>query len=251
MAILFRTNAQQASFERACAQTAVPVAIPPRQRLLDRPEMQRLLERLDATQRAAPRRSLHDHLSDLTAWADDDQPADADERVAADELVRLVGEYLESDGGRGSLSGFLAWAEVATRGEHAASVANAVALSTFHRAKGLEWSIVCVTGLEQGLVPIAYATTDVALAEERRLLHVALSRAHDVLHLSWARQRTFGARAGPRTQSPWLDAPIAASLPGPADRVPDPRVALSDVRGTLASARPPQPRPHAARRRGR
>jgi hypothetical protein len=81
------------------------------------------------------------------------------------------------------------------------------------------------------------------------LLHVALSRAHDVLHLSWAEQRSFGGRASRRAPSPWLDAPMATSVPGPADRVPDRLVALADVRRTLDASRPPQPRPRAARRR--
>jgi superfamily I DNA/RNA helicase len=211
--------------------------------------MQRVLERLDATQVAAPHRAFADHLSDLTAGADDDAPDD-DERAAIDTLARLGAEYLDTEGGRATLAGFLAWAELATRGEtFDARTSNAVALSTFHRAKGLEWSIVCVTGLEQGLVPISHATNDAALAEERRLLHVALSRAHDVLHLSWAEQRTFNARSTRRAPSPWLDAPMAACVPGPADRVPDRQVALADVRRTLAASGPPQPRPRATRRR--
>jgi DNA helicase II / ATP-dependent DNA helicase PcrA len=100
-------------------------------------------------------------------------------------------------------------------------------------------------------VPISYADTDGALAEERRLLHVALSRAHDELHLSWAQQRMVGGRPSRRSQSAWLDAPVAASLPGPADRVPDARVALDDVRRTLATAQPPAARARAGRRRGR
>jgi DNA helicase II / ATP-dependent DNA helicase PcrA len=250
MSVLFRTNAQAAVFERALARARVPFATAPRGRLLDRPEVHALIERLEQTEHAAPGRSLHDHVSDLEARADDDEPDDAT-RAAADGLARLGREYLATEGGRGSLGGFLSWAELATRNEPTTNGANGVALLTFHRAKGLEWPLVCVTGLEHGLVPISYAESDAALAEERRLLHVALSRAHDELHLSWARQRTLGTRASRRAPSPWLDAPIAASVPGPADRVPDPRVALSDLRRTLAAARPPQPRSRPTRRRGR
>ena len=65
--------------------------------------------------------------------------------------------------------------------------------------------MVFVTGLERGLVPISWATgVPVALAEERRLLHVAFSRAGDELHCSWARARTMGARRSAREPSPWL-----------------------------------------------
>ena len=63
----------------------------------------------------------------------------------------------------------------------------AVELATFHRAKGLEWTAVCVAGLEDGYVPIVHAASDESRAEERRLLYVALTRASRELHCSWAR----------------------------------------------------------------
>ena len=66
---------------------------------------------------------------------------------------------------------------------------DAVELLTFHAAKGLEWPVVVVAGVEKGLVPHASATTAAARAEEVRLLHVALTRAEHGLHLTWARRR--------------------------------------------------------------
>jgi DNA helicase-2/ATP-dependent DNA helicase PcrA len=247
MAVLYRTNGQAALFEAAFARASVPFAATVRERFLDRPEVQRLVERMEGAERAAPGRPLRDHLADLSGWADDETP-EAGETEAADEIVRLADDFLAADGGRGTLAGFLLWVELTMREP---PTGNGVTLSTFHRAKGLEWSLVCVTGLERGLVPIAYANDDAALAEERRLLHVALSRAHDTLHLSWARQRTRGQRTTMRTRSPWLDAPVAACVPGPADRVPDPSLALAEVRQTLAAAQPPRPRPRGARRPSR
>jgi DNA helicase-2/ATP-dependent DNA helicase PcrA len=81
----------------------------------------------------------------------------------------------------------------------------AVTISSFHRAKGLQWPAVWVCGLESGLVPIAYAATPAALAEERRLLYVALTRSERELHCSWARQRRAGNGAVlRRAPSPWL-----------------------------------------------
>ena len=80
-----------------------------------------------------------------------------------------------------------------------------VELATFHRAKGLEWAAVNVVGLEAGFVPIIHATTPETLAEERRLLYVALTRAGQILECSWARSRTMGGgRAMERRPSPWL-----------------------------------------------
>jgi superfamily I DNA/RNA helicase len=100
---------------------------------------------------------------------------------------------------------------------------DAVTVCTFHRAKGLQWTSVWVCGLEAGFVPIAYASTAAALAEERRLLYVALSRAERELHCSWARQRraSNGAMLW-REPSPWLRALAArCALPGgPHDESP-------------------------------
>jgi superfamily I DNA/RNA helicase len=81
----------------------------------------------------------------------------------------------------------------------------AVTVCSFHRAKGLQWPAVWVCGLEAGLVPIAYAVSPPALAEERRLLYVALTRAERELYCSWARQRRAGNGAAlRRAPSPWL-----------------------------------------------
>jgi DNA helicase-2/ATP-dependent DNA helicase PcrA len=84
---------------------------------------------------------------------------------------------------------------------------DAVELATFHRAKGLEWESVCVIGIEDGFVPIVHAATTAARDEERRLLYVALTRASEQLHCSWARsRRTNGGRRVDREPSPWLAA---------------------------------------------
>jgi len=78
-----------------------------------------------------------------------------------------------------------------------------VTLSSFHRAKGLEWDCVWIAGLEEGLVPMRRMSSE---AEERRLLYVALTRAGTELHLSWAETRSFGGHPVPRQPSRWLDA---------------------------------------------
>jgi superfamily I DNA/RNA helicase len=77
-----------------------------------------------------------------------------------------------------------------------------VVLSTFHRAKGLQWACVFVIGLSDGLVPIASARSDAAIDEERRLLYVAMTRAEDELWLSWTRHGADGRVT--RRPSRWL-----------------------------------------------
>ena len=59
-------------------------------------------------------------------------------------------------------------------------------------------------GAEAGFVPMAPDDRP-DLDEDRRLLYVALTRAEDELHCSWARKRRFGDRRIPRKPSPWLD----------------------------------------------
>jgi len=86
---------------------------------------------------------------------------------------------------------------------------DAVVLTTFHRAKGLQWPVVFVVGLSEGLVPIGSARTEAAMDEERRLLYVALTRAEDALSAGWARHRDAEAAAAGgagRRPSRWLEA---------------------------------------------
>jgi DNA helicase-2/ATP-dependent DNA helicase PcrA len=82
---------------------------------------------------------------------------------------------------------------------------DAVILATFHRAKGLEWPIVFVVGLSDGIVPLSGARTAAARDEERRLLYVALSRAERELTCTWAERPAGGADVA-RRPSPWLAA---------------------------------------------
>ena len=60
---------------------------------------------------------------------------------------------------------------------------------TFHAAKGREWPVVVVTGVETSLVPHRSAGTKDARAEEARLLHVAVTRPADRLVITWAARR--------------------------------------------------------------
>ena len=66
---------------------------------------------------------------------------------------------------------------------------DAVALSTIHRAKGLEFQHVAVVGWAEGQLPHYNATTPSELAEEQRLAYVALSRAERSLLLTWSKGR--------------------------------------------------------------
>lgn len=90
---------------------------------------------------------------------------------------------------------------------------DAVALSTFHRAKGLEWTSVYVVGAAEGIVPMRQAGANpLALAEEQRAFYVALSRARRRLAITWARAPGDGSGGEPTRQpSRWLE-PLAARI---------------------------------------
>ncbi|MFN3689497.1 MAG: ATP-dependent helicase, partial [Fimbriimonadales bacterium] len=75
-----------------------------------------------------------------------------------------------------------------------------VVLMTLHAAKGLEFPVVFVVGLEQGLLPHALSETPREIEEERRLCYVGMTRAKDELHLTYALTR--GSYEGRRTQVP-------------------------------------------------
>ncbi len=70
------------------------------------------------------------------------------------------------------------------------SDADTVTLMTLHNAKGLEFPVVFISGMEDGLFPLSRAYDDPsALEEERRLFYVGITRAEDKLYLTHARQR--------------------------------------------------------------
>ncbi|MGH9030670.1 MAG: 3'-5' exonuclease, partial [Acidimicrobiia bacterium] len=203
MAVLYRTNAQSARFEEALGRDGIPLRVRGATRFLQRPEVRATLDAMAESARVAPGRPFASILGDLGAEAEAEQ---AEERREHEEtLARLGHEYLAADGGSGSLDGFRAYLEVALQGSDDLDGGHdAVELLTFHRAKGLEFDTVFVTGLERGLVPISHADTRAQREEERRLLYVALTRAERALHLSWAERRTIGLRTVDRKPSPWL-----------------------------------------------
>ena len=99
-----------------------------------------------------------------------------------------------------SLEAYLRKVSLVTDVDQWENAADAVTLMTLHSAKGLEFPIVFVTGLEDGLFPILRPAGDEgnredALEEERRLFYVGITRAQDRLFLSYAmrRQRYGGA----------------------------------------------------------
>ncbi len=116
------------------------------------------------------------------------------------ELRSLVAQY-EEEAPDASLATFLEEvALVADIDDPKAGGSNAVTLTTLHAAKGLEYPVVFIPGLEEGLLPHIRSLDDpVQLEEERRLCYVGMTRAEKRLYLTRARRRfLFGTqRANP------------------------------------------------------
>ncbi len=104
-------------------------------------------------------------------------------------LIATLSEYVQSTPAP-SLREYLQQVALMSESEQLLESSDAVTLMTLHAAKGLEFSVVFITGLEQGLLPLARATESrEELEEERRLLYVGMTRARERLYLSYAQHR--------------------------------------------------------------
>ncbi len=141
-----------------------------------------------------PERTLRQLLDKSGYWKmiEDDPAPEAESRLQ--NLSELINAAAEASERGESLSDFL---------DHAALVADSdsldeeseVSLLTIHNAKGLEFPVVFVAGLEEGLFPHSRSRdNEEAREEERRLCYVAMTRAEKQLYLTYARQRRrFGS----------------------------------------------------------
>ncbi len=216
-AVLARTRAQLVIFEEALRAAGVPCRLRGAACFLSRPEVAEAVADLRRHPPGSPLAAAVADLRLVTRGSEADVAVSAtpdgaestaagpaaERQASLQELVRMMGEQLALDP-RAPVGGFVTWLSAALRGDDPDASGDAVTLSTFHAAKGLEWPVVFLTGLEQGLVPVGRATTPEARAEERRLLYVAVTRARRELHCSWAERRRFGAHTMARTPSPWL-----------------------------------------------
>jgi DNA helicase-2/ATP-dependent DNA helicase PcrA len=105
------------------------------------------------------------------------------------QLIAAAQQYDESDP-RAALAAFLDNAALVTDVDELDERADAVTLITLHAAKGLEFPVVVIAGMEEGLLPHIRSYDDPeAMEEERRLCYVGLTRAKEQLVLTHARYR--------------------------------------------------------------
>jgi DNA helicase-2/ATP-dependent DNA helicase PcrA len=121
------------------------------------------------------------------------------------ELISALAEYVESTE-EASISTFLQEVALMTGQDEAEQGDDKVTLMTLHAAKGTEFPVVFVAGLEEGLFPLEQATQEKSeLEEERRLFYVGVTRAEQRLYLSWARSRYRYGEQTSNTRSRFLE----------------------------------------------
>ena len=104
------------------------------------------------------------------------------------ELLSMARDFSDHNPDNSSLADFLSTISLASDYDEGQDSDNYVSLMTIHAAKGLEFPVVFVTGMEEKLFPLnAYEPSE--LEEERRLFYVAITRAREKLFLSWAQSR--------------------------------------------------------------
>jgi DNA helicase-2/ATP-dependent DNA helicase PcrA len=129
------------------------------------------------------------YMEDLTQRLEPEELADA--RSHLEELVTAAAEHT-------TLSEFLQEIALLSSADNDDDERDQLQLLTIHAAKGLEWPIVFVAGLEEGTLPHERSLLDPSgIEEERRLCYVALTRAAERLNLSWAASRVRGREAKP------------------------------------------------------
>jgi len=168
--------------------------------------MVRLRERAESD---APVGDLLDELLRETGYYD---ALEAERTIEAqgrlenlEELVRVAREY-DALAEQGSVGEFLQQIALIADVDSLRDDEGLVTLMTLHNAKGLEFPIVFMIGMEDGVFPHSRALDEGGLEEERRLAYVGLTRAMRDLTLTYARRRSaFGGASGPSLRSRFID----------------------------------------------
>ena len=210
MAVLVRVNVQTERFEQALAQAGVPFQVRGTERFFGRAEVRQAMGMLRAAAAApataaAPAAAEVRHVLSGIGLTEKPPPGRGSARERWESLAalaRLADDFCAITPGAGL-------AEVVAGLAHRAAIElppapDGVTVASLHAAKGLEWDVVFLPGLTEGNLPIVHAQTGAAVAEERRLLYVGVTRARERVYLSWALARSPGGRPS-RTPSRFLD----------------------------------------------
>ena len=199
-------RAEQSSLWRAAKLLSEGAALPARARTLLTSFLQ-LIETLGQETREKP---LHEQVmsaidkSGLTEYYRKDKSEQAETRVEnLEELVNAARQFENEplpEENLGRLDQFLAHAALEAGDTQGDPFEDCVQLMSLHSAKGLEFDLVFVVGLEEGLFPSMQSLEEAGrLEEERRLCYVGITRARRKLYLTYAEsRRLYGKETYPR-----------------------------------------------------
>ena len=221
IAVLYRTNSQSEAFEQALSEAGIGYLVRGGERFFSRKEVRDAIVLLRGAARSMAEVPVADAVRDVLSaagWSPEPPAARGAVRERWDSLQALValadevagrppvaadGAAPAAEAAGGTLPDLVAELDERAAAQHAPAV-DGVTLASLHAAKGLEWDAVFLAGLSEGLMPISLAETDAAVAEERRLLYVGITRAREHLQLSYSRSRAPGGRAS-RKRTRFLD----------------------------------------------
>jgi DNA helicase-2/ATP-dependent DNA helicase PcrA len=187
IAVLYRINGQSEQFENELTKLGVEYVVRGGQRFFQRPEIQSAIRVIRAEAASGTDKKTFEAVADIIrslGWSAK-EPNDPNLREKWESLNSLL-EIADELGEAATLVELARELDERARSQHEPTRA-AVTLATIHSAKGLEWPVVFIVGLTEGYLPISFAKSDADMAEERRLLYVAVTRAERQLNLSWAK----------------------------------------------------------------
>ncbi|MBR6492354.1 MAG: UvrD-helicase domain-containing protein [Paludibacteraceae bacterium] len=190
----------------------------------------------------------------LTALSLDLSPEGIDRAQNVQELLNAIREFVAQRQEEGidftPITDFLSEVSLQTdQDENLTDTTERVTLMTVHAAKGLEFPVVFIAGMEENLFPSQFCVKPNEIEEERRLLYVAITRAMEQCHLSLARQRFRNGQMAFNSPSRFLNdidrrffemtrpaAPKIPSIPNIPRTPSTPKVSVSGATGSIASS---------------
>ncbi|MGI9508741.1 MAG: UvrD-helicase domain-containing protein, partial [Geminicoccaceae bacterium] len=197
--VLYRTDAQAKEVVEAFERSGMPYKKHNHDLLIEEPAAQAILHRVDPVAKATASAELKAAAAAVMREAEADE---IDELSATLQQLLALAASCED-----RLDWFVDAVPLATEADCFDPRADRVSLLTVHAAKGLEFPVVFMVGMEDGILPLRFGQTlsEAELAEERRLAFVGMTRAMDRLYLTHAEKRFWRGKDQELAPSPFLE----------------------------------------------
>lgn len=181
VAILARTNQQLSLFEAELSNLGIKTQVRGQGRFFRQPLVAQAISAIRALAVTELREPLFIEVSKILSslgWSS--QPRADENWESLNWFFQVLDEL-----GEPSLAEYIRELDERERSGHEPT-REAITLATVHGTKGLEWNEVYLVGANRGMFPISHAISEKDIAEERRLFYVAVTRAKDVLNISFS-----------------------------------------------------------------